>query len=125
MISLEIYKVLHVVGALMVLASLGGAAAVAMSGEGKGHALRRTAVITHGLGLVILLVAGFGLLARLGITGFPWPIWVFIKLGVWLALGGMAAILTRRPNAGALLWWITLALGGLAVFSAIFKPFAG
>ena len=64
--SYEIYKVLHVFAALLLFASLGTLAAVGSQATGG---LRRLAGIAHGVALAIIFVAGFGLMARLGLFG--------------------------------------------------------
>ena len=120
----EIYKVLHLVGILMVFVALGGTAMHVASGGTKGGPFHRTAMLTHGLGALLIFVAGFGLMARLGITG-SWPAWVFIKLAIWLILGGLIGVIHRKPATAKALWWVILLLGAAAAFTAIQKPFMG
>lgn len=113
MISYPLYKVLHIAGVLFVMIALGGLVAAGRDGD------RRRAGLTHGIGLVVILVTGFGLLARLQ-AGFP-P-WVWGKLVIWLLIGGAIAAIRRRPEL-ARLWWITLPLlGAVAGYLAIYKP---
>jgi len=76
--------------------------------------------IFHGVGLVLLLVAGFGMLARLGIM-WPWPGWVIVKVVLFAILGGFPA-LSRRFDAG-LGWWIAIILILLAAWTGVMKPF--
>ena len=111
--SYEFYKILHVVGLMMVFSGLGallvGSKLTAVSGT---IPLRKVAGLMHGLGLVVMLVAGFGLLARLGMVG-DWPSWVYGKLVIWLVIGASIAVV-RRLSGLAVVWWIVLlVLGGL------------
>ena len=49
--------------------------------------LKRVLMILQGICLVIIFVAGFGLMARIEVASMPWPKWVYVKMLVWLALG--------------------------------------
>jgi hypothetical protein len=115
MLSLSVYKVAHLFGVLLVFLGFG-----ALVGDGNN---RRTATIAHGLGLVIVLVAGFGALARLGIYGpSSWPLWIWLKLAIWLALGALVTVAKRSRGAAKSLWWLLPVLGAAAAYLAIYKP---
>ncbi len=105
--------------------ALGGAALHAMSGSTRtADPGRKWVAITHGIGLLIVLVAGFGLLARLGIShGGDWPIWVWMKLGIWLVLGAMTALIGRNPRHARFFWVGIPILAALAAYLGINKPF--
>ncbi len=119
--SVEFYKILHLLAAFMVLISLGGLATHAANGGGRdSNKVRAPLSVLHGLGLVISLVAGFGLIAKVG-TGFP--IWVIMKLVIWLILGIALMIPNRAPQYARLLLWLLPVLGGIAAWLAIAKPF--
>ncbi|MEM7134362.1 MAG: hypothetical protein AAF702_49285 [Chloroflexota bacterium] len=123
MISYLVYKVLHLIGIFMIFMALGGFTLHMANGGSKESLLaRRLAGITHGIGLLIVLVAGFGLMARLAIA-FPWPGWLWIKIVVWVLLGGATAIIYRRPDLSRVIWVSILALGALNGYLAIMKPF--
>ena len=111
------YKLLHVLGVLLLFVALGGA----LGGGGREPIGRRLVSITHGLGILLLLVAGFGMVARLGIA-WPYPLWLWGKIAVWLVLGGGLALLWRRPQLARPLWWAVPLLGFVAVWLAIAKP---
>ncbi len=115
MLSLSVYKVAHLFGVLLVFLGFG-----ALVGDGSN---RRTAQIAHGLGLVIVLVAGFGALARLGISGpGSWPLWIWLKLAIWLALGALVTVAKRSRGTAKMLWWLLPVLGAAAAYLAIYKP---
>lgn len=119
------YKFLHILGVLVVFLAWGGLAIYRFSGEkklGPSKGTFRLLMLTHGLGLTVVLVAGFGLLARLGIHG-QWPGWVLVKLGIWLFLGGGAVLLKRFPEKLKVWWFTAISMATLAVYLVVYKPF--
>jgi len=115
----EIYKIVHLLGLTLVVLSLGGIIVHTINGGTKAtNSFRKVAVITHGVGLLLLLVAGFGMLARLGIHSFPG--WVVGKLVIWLALGAFIA-LAYKKNFARKLWFLIPVLVVIAAKLAIFK----
>ncbi len=118
-----VYKIMHLLGILMLFLAFGGVINHAINGGAKAtNAWRLPAALTHGLGLVLALVGGFGLLAKLGIT-WPWPGWVLVKLGIWLLFAAVAGLAARSAVLGKGLWWFLLLLGALAAYMAGMKPF--
>lgn len=115
--SYTTYKILHIVAVLFMFTSL-GAIAVLAGRDG----VRRTATIVHGIGLAVVLVAGFGLLARLGFFG-DIPGWAWAKIVLWLALGAAVVPLRRRWGSPAAWLLVLPVLGGVAAWLAIAKPF--
>jgi uncharacterized membrane protein SirB2 len=87
--SPEIYKLLHLTGLIFLFTGIGGF--LALNKENVRHG--KFAVYLHGVGLVLLLVSGFGLVAKLQI-GFPW--WIIVKVVVWLFIGGALALAKRE-----------------------------
>jgi hypothetical protein len=117
-VSYVAYKVLHLVSILFLFTSLGSLAVLGRTGDDR---LRRLAGIVHGVAVVAILVAGFGLLARLGFLG-KIPTWAWLKMAVWLLLALAAWPLRRRPDWASVLWLLLPALGGVAAWLAIAKP---
>jgi hypothetical protein len=118
--SYEFYKTLHLLGLACVCLSLGGIMLHAINGGSKAtNSFRKGAMITHGVGLLLLLVAGFGMLAKLGIHGVP--SWVGGKLVIWLALGAFVG-LAYKQNLARKLWIIVPALVVVAILLAQYKP---
>lgn len=117
--SYEFYRVLHIIGIVLLFTSLGGLAAI---GGKTNDRLRRFASIAHGIAVAVILIAGFGLLARLKMfDGFP-P-WIWVKLGIWLTLAMAVLPLRRKPELAS---WLFLAIplfGGIAAWLAVYKPF--
>ena len=118
--SYEIYKVAHLLGLSLVVLSLGGIALHAINGGSKAsNTFRKGVMITHGVGLLLLLVAGFGMLARLGIHSMP--SWVIGKIVIWLALGGLVALAYKQQMARKV-WLAVPVLVAAAAVLAIVKP---
>src|SRR5512139_724899 len=78
--SYEAFKVLHILGILVLFASLGGVAGVRMMSASGGSTGPRLFRVLHGVALAIVLLAGFGTLTKLGFASpGTWPLWVWIK----------------------------------------------
>ncbi len=124
MISYQVYKVLHLAGVFMVVMSLGAMVLHAVNGGGKNHPFRKQMASTHGLGLLLSLVAGFGLLARLGFVHNQWPPgWALTKMGIWIVFGGLSSVLLRKPKLAKPLWLGIIVLFTSAAYLANYKPF--
>jgi hypothetical protein len=117
--SYELYKIVHIVGLLLVFLGLGGAMIGTRSEGGRPAAV---AGLLHGLGLLLMLVAGFGMMARLDIA-WPWPTWLLAKLLVWLTIGALPALVKREVLPRRAGWVLAALLGGIAAWLAITKPF--
>lgn len=111
--SAQVYQLLHHFGLILLFLSLGGLAALSLVGEPKAKG-RSVFVALHGTGLVLILVAGFGWLAKLG---YGLPIWAILKLLVWLALGAIIVPLKRKPALARA--FALFVIPGLALFAAV------
>lgn len=116
---IQFYQVIHLLGILMVFLSFGGIIVRSVSGSSD-PGLRKLGGITNGIGLLLTLVGGFGLLAKLN-YGFPG--WIIVKLVIWFVFGGLIALINRKPELGKTLWWVILGLGVVAVVLVTYKPF--
>jgi hypothetical protein len=120
--SYEFYKVLHLFSILLVYVALGGASYLGAQGAPKGSPQRRFIAITHGVGMFLVLLGGFGLLARLGLAREPFPLWIWGKLAIWLLTGvGISASL-RLKGLGKVFAVLFPVLGACAAALAVFKP---
>ena len=72
--------------------------------------MRKVLSMAHGIALLVVFVAGFGLMARLGIMS-GWPTWIYVKIALWLVLGGAVVLVRRTPELGRV-WLILLPLVG-------------
>ena len=124
MIPYETYKVLHILGVLLAFAALGGLALTVANGATRStSSVRRLVSITHGAAMFIILLGGFGALARLGVMHGNLPGWVLVKLACWLVLAVLVAIPYRKPELARTIFWLLPVIGGIAVVMAIYKPF--
>lgn len=126
MLSLAVYKTVHFLGVFVLITALAASlarAAMPSAGGGEGAAAAdpwgKRLGIAHGVALFLVLLGGFGMLARLGmgVTG-----WVGAKLLLWLAVGGLIAL---RKNPVAAAWGLVLLplLAMLAGWIGYAKPF--
>lgn len=116
------YLWLHLTGIFLILAPLGGACAHVINGGTREFAARKQLAMLHGLGLVITLIAGFGLLTKTGAMQGGMPVWAFGKLAIWLILGGLPALIYRQPKLGRVWLVVVLGLAAFAAFLAVYKP---
>jgi hypothetical protein len=115
----QFYQIIHLTGIFMVFLAYGGLIVRSATGsDNKG--VRRLGAMTSGIGLLLTLVGGFGLLARLN---YGWPGWILVKLGIWIALGAMIVLINRKPQLSQILWWSTIILGLVALLMVVLKPF--
>ena len=122
MLSYPVYKLFHLLGIFMTFVSLGGVLLYVLNNGTKvDNRCRKTVAITHGIGLFLVLLGGFGMLARLQIH-WPWPGWVIVKSIIWVALGGFNVVVYRLGSRGQALWYILILLGVLAAYMAVMKP---
>lgn len=122
--SHQFYNIVHVVGLILIMSALGGAAVRTTTGVLSGAvSTRRMLAVLHGVGAFLMLVGGFGMLARLGfLHGASFPGWLWVKLIIWGILAVAPVILRRRPQLAHPLLVALPILGGLAAYMAIYKP---
>ena len=124
MLSHQLYNVVHIVGIVLLASALGGAAVYGMAGlPPESSRVRRLLAVLHGLGAFLILLGGFGMLARLGVMhGAGFPGWVWVKLVVWAVLAVALLAPYRRPALAKPMLFALPILGGLAAYMAIYKP---
>ena len=124
MVSYEAYKLIHIFGILLLIFSLGGLCLQATDGRaGPSGRGRKLLGFTHGAAVLLILVAGFGLLARLSIShGVAWPRWVWGKVGIWVFLGVTPFVIRKSVTLTRSLWLGVPILGAVAAYLAIYKP---
>lgn len=121
MLALTTYKVIHLLGIFLLFSGLGGVWAMAVtSADATRAAGRRLLMATHGVALLLILLGGFGMLAKLGIAGV-WPLWVWIKITIWILLAASPLWLRRAAGARGLLFFLAPLLGAIAAYSALFR----
>jgi hypothetical protein len=121
MIAFEIYKIIHLVGITLTLLGLGvilGGFAVSSTVPSK---LKIIGFAGHGFGLILALVGGFGMAARMGLTS-GLPSWIYGKLAVWVLLGLGISLTKRKPQWTLPLVGLFAVLVGIATALAVYKP---
>lgn len=120
MISLEIYKLIHIIGLIILFFAFGGVLFFALSKSALPRSMQKVSSIFHGVGLFLILLGGFGMLARLGMAK-EWPLWVILKLVIWLLLGGGMVLAKKMQNLAIYLTIGFIMLASCAAYLGLFK----
>ncbi len=105
------YLLIHFVGLATLTIGLGGMFA------GGEH--RKLFSLWQGIGLLLLLVSGFGLLAKLKL-GFPH--FAIVKVILWFALGMFPLVVRKAKLPMHVAILITLVLVGALAWLGLYKP---
>jgi hypothetical protein len=117
--SIQTYHFLHLIGLILVFIGFGGL----LSSEGA-----RKAMKWHGIGLIISLVSGFGMLAKMskglpeGAPSLYTQHWVIVKLALWLVLGFLPVLAKRRVLSAQVVVLIAILIGAVLAYLGYFKP---
>lgn len=124
MLPYSFYKVVHIFGIALTMVSLGGMFVHALNGGLKlENQARKLLIGMHGTGVLLILVGGFGMLARIGFThGANFPAWLWTKLGVWTIVAAVAALPYRQPSLGRPMLLTLPLLAMTAAAMAVYKP---
>ena len=109
---LAIYHIAHIIGLIFVFIGFGAL----LSSESS-----RTAMKWHGIGLLISLISGFGLLAKLQIFA-TMPTWVWIKIALWLVLGFLPVLARRRVLAAHVVVILAVIVAAAMGYLGYMKP---
>lgn len=118
--SYSFYKIWHVLGIVTLFLGFGWLLLSAQLQKWK--ELKRTGLILHGVGLVSILISGFGLAARLDMIKALAP-WVHVKITIWVILGLMVIFTKRLHKFTIINLALLIGLAFLAAFMAVTKPF--
>jgi hypothetical protein len=106
------YYIAHIVGIIILFAGYGSL----LDSNGSS----RNGMKFHGIGFLIVLIAGFGLIAKLK---FPYSSpWIIGKFAILLILGFLPMLAKRRVLKPSAIVWIAILLGGVAAYLAYMKP---
>lgn len=108
-------KILHIFFAVLTIAM---STALFYGGSTK---LRQ---VVTGLSCLLLLGTGFAIMGRFGIQhSGPYPVWINVKLGMWIALTIATPIVAKRfPEKSKRLFWPWMAIALVASAMAVYKP---
>jgi len=119
--NVEVYRIIHLIGLVLLILGLGGV--VLLRDELKKGLKTGTAKCLgafHGIGLLLMLLGGFGMIAKLQ-YGFPG--WIIAKLVIWLILGGWLVVGKKGSLSPPLYWAVILLLCTAAFYLVSYKPF--
>lgn len=148
--SFETYKVMHLVGVILLFLALGGLLArpadaaatqapdepdepgekgvgapvdvpAAPRTEAAGGLPRNLLAALQGVALLVVLVAGFGALAKLKLK--PIPGWIWAKVALWVVIAASPALIKRKPELAKGTLFLLAGLGAAAAYLAVGKPF--
>ena len=119
-----VYKLIHFLGIFLLLGALVAAAMhVLRGGTRADDPYRRRLMATHGIAAFLIVLGGFGMLARLGVMHGALPGWAVAKLTIWVLAGAAMALPYRnRTLARATLILVPVLLLAAAA-TALYKPF--
>lgn len=117
MLTYDTYKLIHLLGIFTLFLGLGGMFVHAAAGGEKRNPTRGLVLTAHGLGALLLLLGGFGMLARLDVAGLP--AWLHPKLAIWVILAGAAALPYRYPSLARPMLIVLPLLGAVAAWIGI------
>ena len=117
-----IYQILHVTGIIMLFMGYGALLARSLA-RSDSAPVRKLGSMTSGIGLLLILIAGFGMISKLG-HSFTAP-WLIVKMAIWLALGGVIVLINRKPALAKPLWFSILGLGIIASAMVYYVRFLG
>lgn len=122
MFSYPFYNVVHIVGIVFLMAGVGAISASAEAAV-RPRWTRVGSIAFHAAGAFLILLGGFGMLARLGIVqGSSWPGWLWAKIVIWGVLVVAAFVPRLFPRTALPVMLLLPVLGGLAAYMAIYKP---
>lgn len=119
MLPYAAYKVVHYLGIFMLVTALSAALARSAKEGLNSDPWRKRLGMVHGIALFLIVLGGFGMLARLDV-GFP--MWIVAKLGIWVVLAGFIAFRKSADWSARALVLLPL-LAALAGWIAYAKPF--
>jgi hypothetical protein len=107
-----IFKVIHLAGAFGVFTALGAILA------GANESCRKCASMLHGISLLLLAVAGFGILKNPPMELHYWK----IKIVLWLFLGVAPVLARKKVLSTTVIMTLVLGAGIFAAYLGMMQP---
>jgi hypothetical protein len=118
------YKLIHFLGIFTMIGALVAAGIhVLRGGTRADDPYRRVLGVAHGVAAFLILLGGFGMLARMGVMHEGLPAWAKVKLVIWVALGASMALPYRGRGLARGMLIALPALLLAAAAAALYKPF--
>ncbi len=105
------YKIIHLIGIAALALGIGGM----MAGGNN----RKTFAIWQGIGVLVMLVSGFGLLAKLKL-GFP--SFAIAKIVLWVVIAMLPMLFRKFQTPLGVAIGISLTLVGIMAWLGVVKP---
>lgn len=113
--SYQFYKMLHIISIVLFFALYASGAVKA-----KNKMNYKFETIFTGIMLFLILLAGMGL-KKFAAPGV-WPLWLNLKLGIWLVIGISAHLVLKRfPQRSVQFFWFSVGLLTAASYLANYK----
>lgn len=118
----ETYRIIHFIGLFTLFFAFGSLFTSEKTTKAQAAA--------HGVGLLLMLLGGFGMQAKLKdaytvVYGSSFPTWLILKFVIWALLGGCMVLAKRKVVKGAAAWILIIALGTASAYLAMKKPALG
>lgn len=111
-----IYKFIHLAGVMGLFTVIGTLIAARKDNWAKSTSM------LHGISLLLVLLGGFGLVAKLYGNDFSQG-WIIAKLIIWVLFGALLPLAKKQVLPSSTLITASLILGTIAAYLGIFKPF--
>jgi hypothetical protein len=121
--SLDIYRAIHVAGLAMIMLAFGALLILP-----KEAPRPRSVMIMHGVGILVMIVAGFGMMARSDppiMAPDSWGVWLILKMIIWLAIAALPTLIRGGTIPRKVAWIVIVALAAVAAWLAAAKPHFG
>lgn len=114
------YKIIHYLGLFALVTTAVTALARGARPDTFEDPWRKRLGMLHGISLFLVLLGGFGMLARLGLGMGGW---VWAKIAIWLIFGALLTVGRRSAAWSGRLLVLVPVLAALAGIIAYTKPF--
>lgn len=115
--GLETYVFIHLIGVLVLFMALGGTLVHVLNGGTKeNNKWAKPLAAMHGAGLLVILIFGLLGLISLGIKPSEFNLYVWIKLLIWLLLGGALVLPYKVQGSAKILMFAVPLLGSVAAY---------
>jgi hypothetical protein len=113
-------RILHITGMVMTFMGLTGILALKLGGGGAPLRTRLIFHLSHGIGLLTIIITGFMLAHVLGLHGAP-P-WLMGKFVIWLLAAASMVLANRFSRFAGPIVVFFIFLVATAAYLAIYKP---